>query len=160
MLQKKLEKWINNLMIPQDNLGGLPICPFAKKGMVNDEVQIIEFGYKAIWEICQEGKPIIKKWKNNENKKLLLFVIPLKFDYSHLNVTAKILMNYFPDLAILVGHPEKPTIINGITTTFPYAGILFIQHKDYLGSATESLKKTNYYSFWTKQQLDDILNWR
>lgn len=159
MLRNKIIEWSKTLMIPQDNLGGMPICPFAKKAMANDEVEIELKDYDSDENLFWQLAGAIHGWKKKHNKKLLIFAAPEEPYYFLYNIS-KHLMILVPEIVILVGHPDKPTVINGVTTTFPDCGLFFIQRREYLEAATESLKKTNYYNFWTKQQLDEILNWR
>ena len=61
---------------------------------------------------------------------------------------------------VLDSDPRNPFAINGITTTFPDCYIWIVQDLADLTSKSNGLKFTDYYSYWTKEQLDEVVSWR
>lgn len=64
------------------------------------------------------------------------------------------------DMVILENDPRDPNIVNGITTTFSGGFLLLVQSLSDLNQKHKELSKTHYYSQWTKEQMDKIVNWR
>jgi hypothetical protein len=67
-----------------------------------------------------------------------------------------LLTNY----VILEDHPDIPEYINGVCMNFGKCGLLLIQNLDKLNSASDQLRDKGYYSHWTCNNLDDVVNWR
>jgi hypothetical protein len=50
--------------------------------------------------------------------------------------------------------------VNGVQTTFDDCYLILIQSLSKLNKHAEILKGTDYYSYWTKNQIDEVITWR
>ena len=64
------------------------------------------------------------------------------------------------DFVILENDPRSPMIVNGVTTSFEHGYLWVVQSLSDLNQKSLELRKTDYYSYWTQQQLDDVVTWR
>jgi hypothetical protein len=149
--------WIEYLTKPQDRIGGMPICPFAKKAMKYDMVEIINVK-RSVYGLLRHVVSVIKKW--DSEKELYVLVDSSHNAYGDLRQIQSMLNSKYLEFTFLLGHPDRPFSINGVVTTFSESPIFFIQKKTDINRAQVSLLKTEYYEFWTKEQLDNIVNWR
>jgi hypothetical protein len=153
----ELLKWIDGLTKPQEALGGMPICPFAKKGMKDNKVVILCVK-SELYSLIKSIIGVIKNW--DVSKELYVIVDENYSNFSDLKYIQSIFNKKYFEFTFLLGHPDHPFSINGITTTFKEYPIIFLQKRDDINKAQEKLLKTNYYDFWTEDQLDNIVNWR
>ena len=51
-------------------------------------------------------------------------------------------------------------IVNGVTTSYEYGYLWIVQSLNDLNKKSLMLQKTNYYNYWSKKQLDEVVTWR
>ena len=61
---------------------------------------------------------------------------------------------------MLEDHPDATERINNVVMNFGLCALLFIQKKDKLAQASQQLKSKGYYSVWTEEELEEVVNWR
>lgn len=134
------DDWINHLTESRPEIGGLPICPFAKS---------------ADYEIIKtDGSDIDPPPWNFE---LIIYVFPEEYTEKELTEIAKEYNKIRPELVFLPDHKDRKTYINGVQTSNGRYNVLFCQYRDNLERARNKLKNTLYYSFWDAQYLKEIL---
>ena len=153
---EKLKEWIINFLDkPQKNLNGWSPCPYAKTALVNDK---IEFVYD------NDLKSAVKQHIHILEHKDVLVVC---FDKATISPTElvsivselnKELMK--ENIVVLEDHPETVETINGVHMNFGEAGLLLVQSLDKLTDASDKLRKAGYYDCWSKDELDEVVNWR
>jgi len=153
---EKLKEWIINFLDkPQKNLNGWSPCPYAKTALVNDK---IEFVYD------NDLKSAVKQHIHILEHKDVLVVC---FDKATISPTElvsivselnKELMK--ENIVVLEDHPETVETINGVHMNFGEAGLLLVQSLDKLTDASDKLRKAGYYNCWSKDELDEVVNWR
>lgn len=143
-------------MIPREELSNLPICPYAKKAVLNKSFTILSGTSNGIHKILDTVD------LTQHQVTIIIVEDYLNFSVKDLQEITKILnMEYRDkDLVILENDPRDPNIINGITTTFDGGFLLLVQSLSDLNQKYKELSKTDYYSHWTKSQMDKIVNWR
>jgi hypothetical protein len=151
-----IEDWILGLTHNQESLSNLPICPYAKKAYINKRYQIVDTDYNTI-DLDIEHVDLIKY-------QVIIFKLAdyQSYDIEHLKQKTSKLNEKFnkDDIIILDNDPRDPFIINGIKTTYNECYLWLIQSLSDLNDKSKELEKTNYYSHWTKEQLDEVVNWR
>jgi hypothetical protein len=151
-----LDKWFNHLTAPKQELSNKPICPFARTAINNREYTIQETDLDNIENQIRDADIITYK--------VCIFYLPAYENYSieTLEIKTKSLNEIFiPDNKVVLDNdPRNPFVINGVTTTFPDCYLWVVQDLADLTSKSNSLKLTDYYSHWTKQQLDEVVTWR
>jgi len=142
--------YIKYISIKRKELGGHPVCPFAKPFL--DKTKIIEsknFMKDAFECIQNESHPIL----------YLLYGDPKQFDKKWLEDFCNDHQQFakMKDLWLVWDHPDQINTINGIKTNNDKYAILFIQGLSELNKYSDSLAKTDYYSFWDKDYYEKIM---
>jgi len=135
---RDVEEWIQKVSQSRPELRGFSICPFAKTGKYkivecSEEDIEVEENYDVIIYIIQESSlNKINEWVEFYNKKYENWL-------------------FFEDCA------TYDTFIGGIQTNNGKHNLILAQPKEKLRKFREILKKTDYYSFWTKDYYDEIM---
>jgi hypothetical protein len=150
--------WIENFLEKSNsNLGNWAPCPYARQARVNNSVSIKFAETREFDDVVRESLETL------ENKE----VVVVCFD--HLTIDPISLQDYVKNMnnmllpinyVILEDHPDSPEYINGVCMNFGKCGLLLIQKLDKLNSASDQLRDKGYYSHWTRDNLDDVVNWR
>jgi hypothetical protein len=150
--------WIENFLEKSNsNLGNWAPCPYARQARVNNSVSIKFAETREFDDVIRESLETL------ENKE----VVVVCFD--HLTIDPISLQDYVKNMnnmllpinyVILEDHPASPEYINGVCMNFGKCGLLLIQKLDKLNSASDQLCEKGYYSHWTRDNLDDVVNWR
>lgn len=134
-----IKKWIESVSQAHSELGGFSICPFARKAkykIVFCSVNSIEpeDSYDVIIYVIEEEKlEVIQEWVKKYNQKYSQWL-------------------FFEDCA------SYDTFINGIQTNNGKYNLILGQPKEKLKKFREILKKTDYYSYWSKEYYNEIMN--
>jgi hypothetical protein len=133
--------WVNHISQSRPELGGLPVCPFAK----NSEVTIIN---------TDGGDINPPPWAFD----LIIYKLPDQYSIEELTDIATEYNNLYPEMVFLPDHKDKNTFINGVQTNNGRFNFILCQWRDDLQSARDKLKKTSYYTHWTNEYLKEILS--
>lgn len=155
---ERLTNWMENVLEkPREKLGGWPLCPFAKKARTNNGIYISFIDWTNIDE------EIYKSLLNLEEKEVgVLLFDPEElnnnklFDYIYHKNKKLVKKNY----VLIMDHPDEKEELNGISTHFQYAGIVLVFKLDKLNSATKLLKEKGYFKYWSKDRIEEGVNWR
>lgn len=152
----EIQDWMKSLTIPRKELSGFAICPYAKQVLQNKEYEIFSCNVENIHDV-------IKKIKFNKSQVVIIVVQDYYLYSIELMYENTVYLNEIynsQDIVILDNDPRQPFIINGVTTTFSKSYLWLIQSLSDLNQKHEILSKSNYYSVWTKKQLDEVVSWR
>jgi hypothetical protein len=155
MILPEIKQWIDTLIIPRLELDNLPICPYARQALNLYSINTCTFN--TIEEEIRNYD--ISKFKVS----IFYFEDYHNYDIEILNNKTSELNSIFnkENLIILDNDPRTPFYLNGVKTTFDLCYLWIVQELHDLNEKSNNLKeKTTYYSFWTKEQLDDVVNWR
>ncbi len=135
-----LTEWIKRITQPREELGGFPVCPYAK----GIEFEIIETDGSDInpppWDFELLVYKLPDSYSNEE-------VVDIALEYNKL----------FPDLVFLPDPKNRHTEINGIQTNNGMFNLILCQYREKLNNARKNLSKTSYYQYWSEQYLKEIL---
>jgi hypothetical protein len=136
-----IENWIKHISMPRPELGGKSVCPFAKSA----EYELIETDGSTInpppWDF-----------------ELIIYKLPNHYTVEELGDIAAEYNNLYPEMVFLPDHKDKDTFINGVQTNNGRYNLILCQWRDNLSKARDNLAKTNYYTFWAEEYLNEILN--
>lgn len=131
--------WIKDISEVRPELGGFAICPYAKSAVydiIESDVEVLcpVEGYDVIIFVVSDdlGLIEIQNWVEFYNQK-----------YKN--------WKFFEDCA------SYDTFINGIKTNNGKYNLILAQPKEKLQKFREKLAKTEYYSYWDKEYLKEIL---
>ena len=152
----KLNEWMAFIQMPRTELGGFAICPYAKQAITQKSYDIQHTTVDTFTSILDTDD--IKQYD------VSIFVIDnyQNYDVQYLiDYTMQLNQKYkIRDMVILDNDPRTPMYINRVMSTFEHAYLWVVQSLSDLNNKTHHLQKTNYYSFWTQQQLDEVVTWR
>ena len=63
----------------------------------------------------------------------------------------------YPDYKFIADHRKKKTYIQGIQTSNGKYNLVLCQPREELTEARKKLAKTNYYDYWDKNYLEEVL---
>jgi hypothetical protein len=136
-----LNDWIERISKPREELGGLSVCPYAKKS----EFTLIE----------TDGSNISPPPWDFE---LIVYKLPDHYSVDELVSIASEYNTIYPEMVFLPDHKDRDTFINGVQTNNAKHNLILCQWRDNLESARTKLKTSNYYSFWDQEYLKEILS--
>ena len=152
----KLDLWFTHITTPKEQLGNKAICPFAKPAITRKSYSVEATSIETI-----EIQVITA---DTVNLKVCIFTL---LDYNQYTIleleekTQELNRRYLKeDKVVLDNDPRNPFNLNGVITTFPDCYLWIIQSLSDLNEKSETLKATNYYSFWTQKQIDEVVTWR
>lgn len=134
-----IKKWIQQVSQAHPELGGFSVCPFARKAKYKisfcsiDSIEPEEPYDVIIYVIEEEKLEVIQEWVEKYNQKYLNWL-------------------FFEDCA------SYDTYINGIQTNNGKYNLILGQPKEKLRKFRDILKKTDYYSYWSKEYYDEIMS--
>jgi hypothetical protein len=155
-MELQLSKWFEHIQTP-NSIGKYPICPFAAAAIKNNKVSIQGIEDVSNIETLIESIDIL------EYDVTILYLLEYKkYTIEELRSIIILLNSKFNsvDKVILENEPRTPFFVNGVQTTFDDCYLILIQSLSKLNKHAEILKGTDYYSYWTKNQIDEVITWR
>jgi len=135
-----IKEWIQRISKLENNLGGMPVCPFAK----TTEYEFIE----------SDGSDINPPPWDFE---LIIYKLPDHYTVNELSEIATEYNNLYPEIVFLPDHKDRDTFINGVRTNNGKYNLILCQWRDNLKKARDKLEKTSYYTYWSNEYLEEIL---
>lgn len=134
-----IQEWISQISTPKDELNGFSVCPYAsgsKTLIVETSIDNIvpQPGYDVIIFIIEDfwREDQVVKWVKHYNKKFTYY-------------------KFFEDLS------SRDTFVGGVKTNNDKFNLILCQSKKKLSTVRKKLAKTDYYTFWTEEYLEEIL---
>lgn len=153
-IKQDLEQWLVNFVEqPNTLLNNWPPCPYARQARLS----------KLILIVFDSPLSIADYVKDLENYEVVILCFNQN-DYSasqielftqHVN---SVLM--LKDCVVLEDHPDSEEFVNGVKMNFEKCGLMILQRLSKLNSAAEQLQNKGYYNTWSKDNLDEVVNWR
>ena len=152
----KLDLWFTHITTPKEQLSNKAICPFAKPAITRKSYSVEATSIETIETQVTTADTV--------NLKVCIFTLEDYKEYTILELeekTQELNRRYLKeDKAVLDNDPRNPFNLNGVITTFPDCYLWIVQSLSDLNEKSETLKATNYYSFWTQKQIDEVVTWR
>ena len=136
-MREHVEAWIQHLSIPQSFLGGMAVCPFAKK---------------ASYEIIETNNIVVP----DREFEVIVFVLSADQTQEQLFDYCRRLNEQHVNYIFLPDPKDRKTLINDVQTNNGAYNLILCQPKDKLLKAREVLSKTNYYQYWSPEYLKEI----
>jgi hypothetical protein len=160
-LQKDVENWIYDFVsVYNEQLETIP-CPFAKQAVARNQIVYkIAESVSDLDNICTMYKdPAL--WETKEVLVIgiepqLIGAMTLVDEVDRLNKEVLIPAG----LIALEDHPDREEIISELKMNQGKWALILIQSKEKLNAASKILEKQGYYNKWSKNQLDEVVNWR
>lgn len=153
-IQLKLNQWLIDFVEkPNPLLNNWPPCPYARQARVNNKIHIVFDSPLAIANYVSflENYDVVVLCFNH----LEFTATQIELFTRHIN---SILMS--KDYVVLEDHPNTEEFINGVKMNFSECGLMVLQKLSKLNSAADQLQDKDYYHAWSKENLDEVVNWR
>jgi hypothetical protein len=126
-----IKSWIEHVSEPQEKLGNMPVCPFAKKAvyqLINTELNALEV-------------PDVEF-------KLVIYILPDDTTDQQMTERCLYLNNQHPTYVFLPDHKTSRAYVKGVLTNNCKYNLFLCQPKEEIEKGRESLLKTKYYTFF------------
>lgn len=137
--QSVVDNWLSRITKNNPNIGGHRICPFARTP-----------------NLVTVNKLSVDKFVNLTNQITVFMEDGIRSTYEELVNLCAELKTLNPEFIFLPDHPHKKSYINGQETGNGVFPCILVQTETELTTARAKLEKTNYYSFWDKEYLEEI----
>ena len=131
--------WISQLSKIRPELGNFAICPYASKA-----------NYKIIEEKLSQIVP-------NPDYDVIIYVVEDNMSAQFLYDAVDDYNRNYPDYKFIADHGKTKTYIQGIQTSNGFFNLVLCQPRKELTEARKKLAKTNYYDYWDKDYLEEVL---
>jgi hypothetical protein len=154
LIRQRLQQWLVDFVEkPNPLLNNWPPCPYARQARLDNKIHIV---FDSPLRIAD----YVSHLDTND-------VVVLCFDHAEFTATQIELFTkhinsilLFKDCVVLEDHPGTEELINGVKMNFGECGLMVLQRLTKLNAAAEQLQKKGYYDTWSKENLDDVVNWR
>jgi hypothetical protein len=136
-----IKEWIDHISKPRAELGGMSVCPYAKGA----KFEIIETDGNNISPPAQDFE-------------LIIYKLPDAFTIAQVEQLAEEYNKLFPNIVFLADPKDRNTEINHVKTNNGKYNLILCQLRNNLEPARVKLKNTKYYTYWSPDYLDKILN--
>ena len=131
--------WIGQLSKIRPELGNFAICPYASKA-----------NFAIVDEKLSQIVP-------NDEFDVIIYVVEDDIDANFLYEAVDDYNRDYPDYKFIADHGKTNTYIQGIQTNNGKYNLVLCQSRNELTEAREKLAKTNYYDYWDKNYLEEVL---
>jgi len=132
-------KWIQELSKNQPELGNFAICPYASKAkfiILDEELRKVKPRYG--WDV------VIYAVEDDHDADFLYAMVD---DYNRT----------YKEYKFIADHRKSGTKINGVPTSNGKYNLVLCQSRKELTEARIKLAKTDYYKYWDKNYLKEVL---
>lgn len=153
-IQQDLERWLIDFVEqPNPLLNNWSPCPYARQARISNRILTV---FDSPLEITKYTEHLQKY------DVVILCFDHLQFSANQIELFTKhvnsILM--WQDYVVLEDHPDSLELINQVKMNFGKCGLLIMQQLSKLNTAANQLKDKGYYTTWSKQNIDEVVNWR
>ena len=131
--------WIGQLSKIRPELGNFAICPYASKA-----------NYTIVDEKLSQIVP-------NNDFDVIIYVVEDNISAQFLYDAVDDYNRNYPDYKFIADHRKTKTYIQGIQTSNGKYNLVLCQPRKELTEARKKLAKTNYYDYWDKDYLEEVL---
>ena len=144
--QSHIKLWTQHLSKPQDGLGGLSVCPYAARAR-----------YKILDRV---KKPINFEQDQHllETVDVLLYLKEFRMKQSQMYLLCDQLNDAHKEYVFLADHWETETKIKNVRTNNGLYNLILCQKRSKLENARKFLRSKNYYDYWSKKYLKDVMS--
>ena len=136
---KYILRWIQEISKIRPELGNFSICPYASGANFS----------------IQEQK--LSEIVPNSDFDVIIHIVEDDIDANSLYDAVDDYNRIYPDYKFIADHGKTRTYIQGIQTSNGKYNLVLCQSRKELTEAREKLAKTNYYDYWDKNYLKEVL---
>ena len=136
---KYILHWIQEISKIRPELGNFSICPYASGANFS----------------IQEQK--LSQSTPNDDFDVIINIVEENIDSNSLYNAVDDYNRNYPDFKFIADHGKSNTYIQGIQTNNGKYNLVLCQPRKDLTEARKKLAKTNYYEYWDKNYLEEVL---
>ena len=152
-----IKKWLDEFVTqPNPLLNNFPPCPYAQQAILENKVAF-ELADMDI------NLYLIKKAEQwDENIDVCCIFVPGISSELLSSLVKSTNENYLMenDFVVLEDHPDDREEVNGVYMNNGKYPIVLMQRLSKIQMFSGILKKRGYYDVWSKEELDEVVNWR
>ena len=152
-MKNEIQKWLDEFVTqPNPLLNGFPPCPYARAAIVD---------YVETDHVSNSLEHLLENW-NDDIQVVCLYTATENYTPEGLSYIVKEFNKVAmpKDIVALEDHPEDEEDVNVVKMNFGKCIIILVQRLTKVNEASELLRKKGYYDTWSKENLDDVVNWR
>ena len=131
--------WISKLSEIRPELGNFAVCPYASK---------------ANFIILEEK---LRKVRPRSGWDVVIYVVEDDHDQDFLYAMVDDYNRTYSNYKFIADHRKSQTKINGVPTSNGKYNLVLCQPRQELTEARKKLAKTDYYDYWDKNYLEEVL---
>ena len=136
---KYILRWIQEISKIRPELGNFSICPYASGANFS----------------IQEQK--LSRIVPNSDFDVVIYIVEDNITADFLYDAVDDYNSNYPDYKFIADHGKTKTYIQGIQTSNGKYNLVLCQSRKELTEARKKLAKTDYYSYWDKDYLEEVL---
>jgi hypothetical protein len=153
-IQQQLQEWLTTFVEqPNQLLNNWPPCPYARQARLANKIHVV---FDSPLEIARYVT-FLDRYD----------VVVLCFDHAEFTSSQVELFTQHinsilihKDYVVLEDHPNSEEFVNGVKMNFGKCGLMILQRLSKLNTAADQLKEKGYYTTWSEENLDQVVNWR
>tara|TARA_Y100001970_G_scaffold193744_1_gene235462 strand:- start:15535 stop:16035 length:501 start_codon:yes stop_codon:yes gene_type:complete len=156
---KEIHEWMETFVEKSNpKFGNMPPCPYARQARLQNKIDIKDLDDDYL--VCLVDAA--RTWTDEFDVVIFVETIVDRYDPSELSaIVEEVNKRVMPmDIVCLEDHPAEPEIINGVQMNNGKYVLVLMQRLSKINDASKHLESTSYYKHWTKENLDDVKNWR
>ena len=156
---KEIQAWMQSFVEkPNPKFGNMPPCPYARQARLQNKIDIKDLDKDYF--VCLTDAA--RTWTDEFDVVIFVERIVNRYEPQELSaiveeVNKRVMPIY---IVCLEDHPHEPEIINGVQMNNGKYVLVLMQRLSKINDASKQLENTSYYQHWTKENLDDVKNWR
>ena len=145
-MKSHIKLWTKHLSMVQSELGGLAVCPYA---------------VRARYKILDRVRKKIRFEKDQtllETLDVLLYLKEFRMKKKDMYELCDQLNDTHKEYVFLADHWDTETNIKDVRTNNGLYNLILCQKRSKLENARNFLRSKNYYSYWSKKYLKDVMS--
>lgn len=134
-------EWIEEVSKNKEELGGFPICPYARSAV-----------YEVVTCEVEDISPELYL-----DYDVVIYVVDDDMTVKELKTWVKFYNLMYSDWCFFSDSKNEVTELNGVRTNNTQYNLILAQPKKKLESVRQALKKTSYYSYWPVNYYNEIV---
>lgn len=151
-----LTKWIDEVLsVPSDLLNSLPICPFARRAILDNQIKFIRTS-----NYMDDIPVLLQQW--DEAVHAVVFVCDDDVDADqYVSDVADLNAEFLSqNLVLLEDHVNIEEAFHGIKFNNGRYNIIIAQKLHSINEASRALERKGYYINWSDDMYNDVVRWR
>ena len=153
-IRQELDEWLISFVEKTNPLlNNWPPCPYARQARLDNKIQIV---FDSPLEIASYVPNL------DTHDVVVLCFDPTEYSADQIELFTKHINSIliWKDCVVLEDHPDSEELVNGLKMNFGKCGLMILQRLSKLNTAADQLRDKGYYTTWSKENLEEVVDWR